>query len=172
MKSVKITTVLALLLFTVSQGAYAQTDQDTLQKELNDIAAEQIKLRKQVEKFQARHAELQRVENIITRHQLAGAPMANREDLSLLSRILPTPPEYSGIKAMKTNTWEGLDLNRRQSELQILKMELQKQQSEIDRQLEALQRRENEVKRQQEALDKKNDEVKPKQVALKQQVEQ
>jgi len=136
---------LVLLLFAVLQGtSYAQTEQDTLKRELNEIAAKQKKLQSQMRKLQMQQSELQRVEHIIVSYQSSNTLM-ELSDVKLIMKTLPTPPEYEMI------VWrEGLDLQRQAGELNIRKMELQRQVSEINIQIEALHRRENEIKKQQE----------------------
>ena len=148
MRNIKIITILALLLFAVSQGALAQTEQDTLQIELNEIAAKLKELRSQANEIKIKQSELQRADHILTRLQAMGSTTMSTADLSLILNI-KIPQEYR--VRMVDNGRRDDELQRRSDVFKILQMELQKQESEINRQIEALQRRENEIKRQQKA---------------------
>ena len=140
MKNIKIIIIFVLLLFAVKQGALAQTKLDTLQGELNNIAAERIKLQRRTRELKMQQAELQRADHILTSLQSSGVTTMSIQDITLISRIqLPQENVFVAENRIRRN-------ERLLVELNILRLELQRQEAEINGQIEVLKKRENAIK--------------------------
>ena len=126
MKKIKITTIFALLLFAALQGALAQTEQDMLQKELNEIAAKLKELRSRAAELKLRESELQRAEYLINGQSLSNAPKLSNQDIRIINSIPITFPTSIGAGAWTSES----NMQKTAAQLQILKLELQSQQAE------------------------------------------
>ena len=133
MRNIKITTILALLLFAVSQGAFAQTAMDTLQRklttELREIAAEKRNLQRTEYSIQ-REKEVSQWREEGIYGQWSSSSKYYSEDLR--QRRL----EFERIRITELDKRED-DIKRRQEVLQWRK-------DEIEKQLETLQRQQTE----------------------------
>ena len=137
---IKFRTILAILLFAVSQGAFAQTEQ----KELNEVTSVLKELQMQMVIIKRDQMTLQRLEHVINSHRFSGAPITSTADLSLLNKTLPIPPEY--YDAFRGSEGRQEILQWQAEQLIIRRTELQKQENVIKQQQEVLQKREAEIK--------------------------
>ena len=134
MKNIKIIIIFVLLMFAVSQGLYAQTKQDTLQRklatDLKQVVDEQRKMRSQENQIRMQRLELQ------------------KQETALYGGSLPPPDNSSPqmeqiiIYRERMGEWvrvRQVALDKQERDIQFRQFELQRQENEIKRQQEALQ---------------------------------
>jgi len=145
MRNRKITTILALLLFAVLQGVYAQTERDTLQRELaialRQIAAEKMKLQRQEALIKRQQEQLQWEEDKLNR-QLDSQLDSQLANLSIQD-------QHSDLRQRLAAETQRFFVS-----LRMRQMELDKREYEIRQQQETLERREAFIKKQLEVLEK------------------
>ena len=138
MRNRTITTMFATLLFAVSQGVYAQTEHDTLQRELKAALEQVVNEQRRLQQVSA-----------------SGYYEMRRETLQLRAESLYGEVERGSLSAnriLEHLLRQQIELDKRQDMARLREVELRKREYEIKQQIEALQSREGKIHGQREQL--------------------